>query len=182
MKPLIRFFAAFAALSVWILPMPCSALDFEPMPPPSGADFSPYQMTCALTPPLENGEVTSPFGWRFHPITQELDFHTGADLSCPEGTPVYAMLGGTVVVSGVDESYGNYILLDHGSGFSTLYAHCKKRKVKEGETVSAGQVIALSGQTGQVTGPHLHLEIKQNGVRLNPSWLPFWGQYQKEVP
>ena len=159
-----------------------SAADFDPMPPPAGSDFSPYRVTAALCPPLEAGDVTSPFGWRFHPMSGALDFHTGADLSCPEGTRISALLGGTVLVSEYHESYGNYLLLDHGYGFETLYAHCSALLAGEGETVRPGEPIALSGQTGDATGPHLHLEIRMNGVRLNPAWLPFWEDYGKETP
>ena len=126
--------------------------------------------------------VSSPFGWRFHPMSGALDFHTGADLSCPEGTRISALLGGTVLVSEYHESYGNYLLLDHGNGFETLYAHCSALLAGEGETVRPGEPIALSGQTGDATGPHLHLEIRMNGVRLNPAWLPFWEDYGKETP
>ncbi|HIV19353.1 MAG TPA: M23 family metallopeptidase [Candidatus Merdivicinus intestinigallinarum] len=181
MKWCLRILTVLTAFFVWSIPGTCAAVDFEPMPPPDGADFSPYQMTAALSLPLnlKDAAVTSHFGWRFHPMTEELDFHTGADLSCPEGTPVHALLGGTVLAAEFHESYGNYVLLDHGSGFQTLYAHCQKLKVKEGQRVSAGQTIALSGQTGEATGPHLHLEVKENGVRLNPAWLPFWEQYEE---
>ena len=147
--------------------------DFDLLPPPENADFSPDLVTVSLAEPLPEIAVTSPFGWRFHPISGSLDFHTGTDLSCPERTPVCALLGGTVLRAKFHESYGNYILLDHGNGFQTLYAHCKTLKVKEGDTVRSGQKIALSGQTGEATGPHLHLEIRMNGCFLNPGWLPF---------
>ncbi len=157
------------------------AADFGPLPPPEGADFSPYLMTAPLTPPVEAGTLTSPFGWRSHPVSGALDFHYGADIAVPEGTPVAAALGGTVVFSGWQESYGNYILLDHQNGFRTLYAHCRALLAKEGERVRAGERIAFSGQTGETTGPHLHFEVLLDGRHLDPAQLPFFEQYEGEA-
>ena len=156
------------------------AAGFEPLPPPEGADFSPYLMTVPLCPPVEEGTLTSPFGWRTHPVSGELDFHWGADIAVPEGTAVSAAFSGTVAFSGWQQSYGNYILLDHYNGFATLYAHCAALLVKEGERVEAGEKIALSGQTGETTGPHLHFELKMDGCRLDPGWLPFFARYGGE--
>lgn len=149
----------------------CRAADFDLLPPPENADFSPYLMTAPLTIPVEGFTLTSPFGWRFHPMDGTLDFHTGADMACPEGTRVKAALGGTVLQAEYHESYGNYILIDHGNGFTTLYAHCSRLFCQEREQVGPGEAIALSGMTGQATGPHLHFELTFNGVRLDPKWL-----------
>lgn len=151
-----------------MLPLLLSSSSFEPMPPPAGADLSPYILTCPLTVPTDYRSVTDRFGWRFHPIGGTLDFHTGLDLAADEGAAVRAALGGTVAVSDTHESYGNYIVIDHGSGFSTLYAHCSRLLVREGKRVAPGQRIALVGQTGDATGPHLHFEMIRNSVRLDP--------------
>ncbi len=143
---------------------------FDKMPPPAGADFSPFMMTLPLCQPLEAGRLTDPFGWRFHPLSGELDFHSGADLAADKGTPIRAALAGIVSQAGQDESYGNYLVLDHQNGFSTLYAHCSQLLVQEGQAVKKGQAIAQVGATGDATGPHLHFEVRQNGCRLDPLW------------
>lgn len=143
---------------------------FDKMPPPLGADFSPFLMTVPLCQPLEAGQLTDPFGWRFHPLSGQLDFHGGADLAADKGTPIRAAAAGTVMKADEEESYGKYLVLDHQNGFSTLYAHCSRLLVREGQAVKKGQVIARVGATGEATGPHLHFEIRQNGCRLDPLW------------
>lgn len=167
-----------ALLSSTAQPVPA----FEAMPPPAGADFSPFLMTCTLQLPLETAELTDRFGWRFHPIDGQLDFHYGLDLASDEGGTIRAVLAGTVQTAGFHESYGNYIILDHGNGFSTLYAHCSRLLVKEGKQVKAGQRIAKVGSTGAATGPHLHFEIIRNGVRLDPLWILGDGEELTSIP
>ena len=154
------------------------AVCFEMLPPPEYADFSPYVLTCPLQPPVETGRLTSPFGWRMHPIHGKDDFHCGADIACPTGTPVYAALAGKVIRAGSHESYGNYLLIDHYHGFCTLYAHCSRLLQKEGDFVKTGARIALSGETGEATGPHLHFEVRLNGTYLDPGELAFFEQYR----
>ena len=94
--------------------------------------------------------------------------HRGTDIPAPEGTPILAAHGGTVIISGWNNSYGNQVLLDNGAGLSTRYAHMTAAAVSAGETVMAGQVIGYVGNTGDSTGFHLHFEVMQNGVRVNP--------------
>ena len=158
------------------------ALSFDKMPPPRGADFSPAVMTAALSPPLRAACMTDPFGWRFHPLTGQLDFHYGLDLAADEKTPIYAALSGTVRSASQGDSYGNYVILDHQNGFATLYAHCSKLLVQEGETVRKGQKIALVGSTGAATGPHLHFEMIQDGIRLDPLWALGDGERVTAIP
>lgn len=114
--------------------------------------------------------VSSRFGPRTHPITGKYHNHSGTDLPAPGGTPVKACQGGVVTVSAYAQySYGEYVVINHGNGISTLYAHMQRgsRKVKEGDIVSQGQVLGLVGSTGSSTGNHLHLELRKNGVRQN---------------
>ena len=118
--------------------------------------------------------VTSEFGYRRDPFTGERRGHTGMDLAVPTGTSVRAALPGTVTVSTYNQGgYGYYVMIDHGSGLSTLYGHNSQLLARVGQTVEAGDVIALSGSTGRSTGPHLHFEVRINGERTNPrSYLP----------
>ena len=117
--------------------------------------------------------VTSEFGGRIDPITGKRDGHTGMDLAVPTGTPVRAALDGTVTTATYHSSYGYYVMVDHGNGLSTLYAHNSRLMVKVGQTVEAGAVVSLSGSTGRSTGPHLHFEVRVNGQRTNPrNYLP----------
>lgn len=117
--------------------------------------------------------VTSEFGYRKDPFTGKGKGHGGIDLGIPTGTSIRAALPGTVTVSQYSSSYGYYVMIDHGGGLSTLYAHNSKLLVKVGQTVSAGDIVSLSGSTGRSTGPHLHFEVRINGERTNPrSYLP----------
>ena len=117
------------------------------------------------------GTITSRFGHRVDPITGEVSSHTGTDIACAEGTPILAAADGTVTVAnGLDSwdgSYGYYIQIDHGGGLETLYAHCSSICVTTGQQVQTGQVIGYVGQTGRVTGSHLHLETRVNGSRVD---------------
>lgn len=120
--------------------------------------------------------VTSEFGNRRDPFTGERRGHTGMDLAVPTGTPIRAALPGTVTVSQYNSSYGYYVMIDHGSGLSTLYGHNSQLLAQVWQTVEAGDVIALSGSTGRSTGPHLHFEVRVNGERTDPRYyLPTTG-------
>jgi len=114
------------------------------------------------------GEVTSPFGQRVHPISGDARFHTGVDLRAPSGSPIRAAAEGIVREAGKRGGYGNAVELDHGDGTSTLYAHASALLVKTGQHVGRGEPIALVGQTGQATGPHLHFELRRNGHPVAP--------------
>ena len=94
--------------------------------------------------------------------------HRGTDIPAPKGTPILAAHSGTVLVSGWNDSYGNQVLLDNGAGLSTQYAHMTQTAVTAGEAVTAGQVIGYVGNTGDSTGNHLHFEVMQGGVRVDP--------------
>lgn len=118
--------------------------------------------------PTKYTNITSTFGPRVDPFgSGVIDGHGGTDIYCPKGTDVYASNNGKVLRAEKDSSYGNYILLDHGGGIYTLYAHCSQLLVKVGDTVKKGDVIAKSGDTGHVTGPHLHFEVRENGTRVD---------------
>ncbi len=125
--------------------------------------------------PIRDGTITDGFGMRFHPILRELLMHEGIDLDAPLGTPVHAAGNGIVSYVGRRGGYGNVVEIDHGFGYTTLYAHLEKFLVREGEKVKRGQVIALSGDTGLSTGPHLHYGVEKNGVFVNPAQYFFEG-------
>lgn len=120
------------------------------------------------------GMVTSEFGRRIDPITRQSSGHTGIDFGAPSGTSIRAALNGTVqFVRYKATGYGYHLAIDHGGGFITLYAHCSKILVTEGQSVTAGDIIAQVGSTGKSTGPHLHFEVRINGEMKNPrSYLP----------
>ncbi|RPI76846.1 MAG: hypothetical protein EHM45_11500 [Desulfobacteraceae bacterium] len=119
------------------------------------------------------GNVVSGFGWRKDPFSAEDKFHYGIDLKAESGTPVKAALAGRVLVSEYQEGYGNMVLLDHGKGFSTLYAHNQENNVQVGAWVEKGVMISKVGSSGRSTGPHLHFEVRKNGQYLDPAeFLP----------
>ena len=109
--------------------------------------------------------LTSGFGWRTHPVYGTRRYHNGTDIAAPRNTPIYAAAGGTVSISKHAGSYGNYVVIYHGNGVSTLYAHMNSRAVSAGQTVQQGQLIGYVGATGVTTGNHLHLEFQVNGSR-----------------
>lgn len=112
--------------------------------------------------------ISSPYGYRTHPITGKRKLHAGIDVGVPCGATIVAAASGTVVRSYMSSSYGNYTVIDHGGGVMTAYAHQSKRLVSAGEHVSAGQKIGLVGSTGNSTGNHLHFEVYVNGSTVNP--------------
>lgn len=120
------------------------------------------------TNPVE-GATSSGFGYRMHPLKNQVKFHYGTDFAVPEGSEIRAFADGTVIAAGYSDSYGNYIVMTHPNGWRTLYAHCSKLCASCG-SVSKGDVIALVGHTGAVTGTHLHFELQCNGVYLNPEF------------
>ncbi|NOX30062.1 MAG: M23 family metallopeptidase [Actinobacteria bacterium] len=122
--------------------------------------------------PLPDEVLTSDFGLRSDPFTGESRMHRGLDLSAPTGTPIRATAGGTVTWAGAQGSYGELVIIDHGGGIESRYAHQSRVGVQVGEAVEAGQVIGEVGSTGRSTGPHLHFELRINGEAIDPTpWL-----------
>ncbi|HSP47090.1 MAG TPA: peptidoglycan DD-metalloendopeptidase family protein [Clostridiaceae bacterium] len=120
-----------------------------------------------------SGRVSSPYGYRIHPVLGYKKFHTGMDFAASSGTSVRSVKSGTVILAKYNSSYGNYIIVDHGNGVSSLYAHLKGFNVGYGSRVSQGDTIGFVGSTGMSTGPHLHFEIRINGSHVNPA--PYLG-------
>ena len=121
-----------------------------------------------IWPSASSRYVTSLFGTRLHPIYHTYRTHSGVDIGASYGTNVLAADGGTVTTATYNSAYGNYVIINHGNGTSTLYGHMSKLLVNAGQSVSQGQVIGLVGSTGLSTGPHLHFEIYVGGSRVNP--------------
>lgn len=121
-----------------------------------------------------HGRITSGFGERHHPILHERMMHYGVDIGAPRGSAIRAIRPGIVTRSERAGSYGNVVFVDHGNGLETRYAHADELLVRPGTQVSAGQVLATVGSTGRSTGPHLHFEVRKNGVAVDPT--PFLGE------
>ena len=122
--------------------------------------------------PVSNKDLkrtASGFGYRIHPIYQTRIFHDGMDFSCDIGTPVYATADGVVKNARWERGYGYIVTIDHGYGYETRYAHLKSFNVKRGQKVVRGETIALSGNTGRSSGPHVHYEVLQRGRPVNPA-------------
>ena len=131
--------------------------------------------------PVNYPNITSPFGWRIHPVYNTKKFHSGIDIGGSYGVPIMAAGAGVVIlvskpVQGQNtggSGYGNYCIIDHGGGFTTLYGHCRSVYVKSGQKVKSGQRIGEMGSTGTSTGAHLHFEVRKNGSPVNPErYLP----------
>lgn len=113
--------------------------------------------------------ITSPYGMRFHPILKERRLHTGIDIGAPNNANIVAADDGTVILSGWNGGYGQTIIIDHGNGMSTLYAHQSALIAKVGDNVSKGETVGKVGSTGWSTGPHLHFEVRVNGTPTDPT-------------
>lgn len=119
--------------------------------------------------PVEGGWLSSSFGWRIDPFTGQKSFHEGLDFPAAAGMPIVAAASGKVIFADVQAQYGKMVEIDHGNGLVTRYAHASMLFVKEGDLVVRGQRIAAVGSTGRATGPHLHFEVRLNGVAQNPT-------------
>ncbi|SMP39514.1 Peptidase family M23 [Desulfonatronum zhilinae] len=124
----------------------------------------------ASTPSIwpTEGWVTSEFGYRRSPFTDRRELHRGLDIAGPIGTPIYSSAEGRVLSAERDGAYGLTVAIDHGSGIVTLYAHLQQFAVKAGQKVSRGELIGHMGNTGRTTGPHLHYEVRLNGIPVDP--------------
>ncbi len=145
--------------------------DIEYSKAAENASFSPVFVTTKIISPVENGRYTSYFGFRTNPISGNYAFHGGLDIAAPEGTRIRAAFNGKVIKSGFDAQAGNFIYLSHDNGFVTFYCHCSALVAEKDAVVRQGETIALVGSTGYSTGPHLHFEVRRNGIRYNPLWL-----------
>jgi len=131
----------------------------------SGASYAKVDIGVTLIKPV-SGIITSRFGNR---ESIRNNSHKGLDISAPRGTIIKAAAGGTVTYSGnCGDGFGNYVIISHGNGVQTLYAHCSQLLVKKGQTVTQGEAIAKVGSTGRSTGNHLHFEVRKNGITYNP--------------
>jgi murein DD-endopeptidase MepM/ murein hydrolase activator NlpD len=125
--------------------------------------------------PVSNKNLTrvaSGFGYRIDPVYKVTKFHAGLDFTAPQGTPIYATADGTVKVSGnLQNGFGNHIIINHGYGYESLYAHMYRIKARQGQSVKRGEVIGWVGNTGKSTGPHCHYEVHKNGQPINPIYF-----------
>ena len=115
-----------------------------------------------------SGTITSPFGMRFDPVQHRYQLHSGLDIAAPQGTTISAAADGRVIYASWYGGYGNAIIIDHGGGISTLYAHCSQIFVGVGQDVQRGQAIGAVGMTGDATGPHVHFEVRRDGKPVDP--------------
>jgi murein DD-endopeptidase MepM/ murein hydrolase activator NlpD len=118
-----------------------------------------------------SGYITSSYGYRNSPFTGVRQFHSGIDIGAVSGTPIKAAMSGRVIVAGWSDTYGNYVVVSHHSGYRTLYGHMSLIRAKSGQYISTGQRIGDVGSTGLSTGPHLHFTVYKNGVTVNPRTL-----------
>ena len=155
------------------LPTGGTDLEFTSLETLEGICFEDVDTGIEMTVPLEDYVITSPFGYRFSPLSGETGVHTGLDMAADYGQSVYAAADGVVTDSAWDNSYGNYVKIQHKNNTVTIYAHCSSLCVDEGEKISAGDRIARVGSTGASTGNHLHFEIRKDNIRINPEYELF---------
>ena len=164
---------------VFTVTRPADSLNIEMIPSegnqedpavPADVNLYPSPVSRSICLPVEKAYISSPFGYRDHPVNGEYSFHNGLDLAAAEGSDIRAIMDGKVITAGFASDYGNYVIIDHGS-FHSLYAHCLTLCVSEGDEVTTGQKIAQVGSTGRATGSHLHIEIRRNGQRCDPADL-----------
>lgn len=143
----------------------------------SGTTSAQSIVTGQISQPLLAGAITCGFGQRMDPFSGEQAEHQGMDIAAAKNSPIYCLLNGTVKDAGWDDVYGNYILVDHGAGIQSFYAHCEELLVHTGQGIKTGQEIARVGMSGAATGYHLHLELRINGQKVNPCYYFPSNQY-----
>lgn len=136
---------------------------------PEGATFAPLKVNAAPARPLENGTVTSYFGYRENPTQGGESFHQGLDIAAEAGSSISSLFFGVVTETGANDSYGNYIVISHGNGLEVLYAHCSQILAAKDAVIRAGETVARVGTTGDSTGNHLHIEVRLDGVAYDPA-------------
>ena len=135
---------------------------------PRNVSLAFYELGLSETTVPVNGTITSGFGYRDHPISGTNEFHLAIDIGAAEGTEIGAFAAGTVEYIGTSDEFGNYLKIDHDNNVTSFYAHCSKLLVHKGDQVACGETVALVGHTGNATGPHLHLTIEKDNIRLDP--------------
>ena len=145
--------------------------DLEKREAAKGTSFAPYYVSVAPVMPVKGGRITSKFGYRTNPVSGNYGFHTGLDIAAAEGTPVSAAFYGEIAETGSSDVWGNYVLMKHSEKFYTYYCHLSEIYVTDGAVIRQGETVGLVGSTGWSTGPHLHFEVRINGVRVNPEPL-----------
>lgn len=139
----------------------------------TASDYSVTKAGNGVWPAPASHTITSSYGGRAYPLNGSYNFHLGTDIGASYGTPVISYQSGTVLIASYHWSYGNYVVVDHGNGMSTLYAHMSALTVSAGQMVSEGQQVGQVGSTGSSTGPHLHFEVRINGANVDPA--PYLG-------
>lgn len=135
---------------------------------PEKVSYERPELPFEYTSPVE-GVTSSGFGYRMHPIQNEVKYHYGTDFAAAAGSPIAAFADGNIVAQGDSDSFGKYVMIDHADGYRTLYAHCSEICMNCGP-VKKGDVVALVGSTGAATGPHLHFELERGGIYYNPEF------------
>ena len=135
---------------------------------PSNVSFEHYELGLEKTVNPVEGSITSYFGYRDSPVNGVNEFHLALDIGAREGAEIGAFADGTVRYIGESDEFGKYLCIDHANNVATFYAHCSKLLVSKGQKVSCGETVALVGHTGNATGPHLHLTILKDNIRLDP--------------
>lgn len=152
--------------------------DIEEKEAAEGTSFAAYKINAEPCMPVESKRITSPFGYRVNPVSGKYGFHTGIDLAAPSGSQVRTVFYGTVEKTGEEDDWGKYVLIKHSDGLETYYCHLSEIYAEDGAVIRRGEVIGLSGSTGWSTGPHLHFEVRINGIRVDPALLLFPDGYE----
>jgi len=137
---------------------------------PKNVSLAFFELGLSETAVPVQGTATSGFGYRDSPVNGKNEFHLALDIGAAEGTEIGAFAAGTVEYIGASDEFGNYLKINHENNVSSFYAHCSKLLVHKGDQVACGQTVALVGHTGNATGPHLHLTIEKDNIRLDPSY------------